>query len=161
MLFYRSPSSTSGRGPAVGTMRVLTLLALLAYPFGCILLETRQTSATGLQTILGFAFVALSLLAAISILGSPLQRIVGEEARKLDERELQLRHRSLSRAYALFTGMTLIAFLYFAFASEAQWWHPQRYDEYHAIFWGVLLYASILPTTLLAWQERTAPETDD
>lgn len=30
-------------------------------------------------------------------------------------------------------------------------WTPSTYDHWNAIFWGVFVYAAVLPTAYLAW----------
>jgi hypothetical protein len=51
------------------------------------------------------ALITLALICATPVLGSRLQRIVGDEPRQLDEWELQQRHRAMSSAYALSMGL--------------------------------------------------------
>jgi hypothetical protein len=153
MLFCRSPASQAGTGPSLHALRVLTLTSLAAYPAGGLLLALGPDGSGGLFLFeaIGLALITLALLAAAPVLGSRLQRIVGEEARQLDEYELQLRHRAISAAYATFTGMVCLALLYGALASDFGWWLPRSYDAFNAIFWGVFLYSTLLPTVFLAW----------
>jgi hypothetical protein len=69
----------------------------------------------------------------------------------LDEYELRLRGRALSASYATFAALALSLVLYAAIASDKGLWFPDSYEEYNGVFWGLFLYASVLPTTLLSW----------
>jgi hypothetical protein len=155
MLFYRSPANTAGAaGPSLRTIRTLTLIALLAYPIGGLVLALGPDGAGGLflHEAAGLALITLALICAAPVLGSRLQRIVGDEPRQLDEWELQQRHRAMSSAYALSMGLVCAALFYAAVASDFGWWLPRSYDAFNAIFWGVFLYATLLPTAFLAWR---------
>ncbi len=154
MLFFRSAASHAGVGPSVTTLRVLTAVSLAAYPAGCLTMTLAPDGrgALFLYEAVGLALITLALITAAPVLGSRLQRIVGDEAKRLDEYELHLRHRAISAAYASFTGLTCLAVLYAALASDFGWWTPRGYDAFNAIFWGVFLYSSLLPTAFLAWK---------
>jgi predicted small integral membrane protein len=92
------------------------------------------------------------VIAAAPVLGSRAQRIVGEELAKLDEWELQQRHRAIASAYATMGGIISVMLFYAAVASDFGWWMPRSYDAFNAIFWGFFLYVTLLPTVFLAWR---------
>jgi len=154
MIFFRSPRAEANAGPSLATLRLLTLVSLAAYPAGGLVLALGPDGRGGLFLFeaVGLALIMLSLLAAAPVIGSRLQRIVGEEASRLDEFELQLRYRSISSAYAALTGLACLLLLYAALASDFGWWLPRGYDAYNGVFWGLLLYATLLPTAFLAWR---------
>jgi hypothetical protein len=85
------------------------------------------------------------------LIGSSLQRIVGENAKVLDEYELRLRGRAMSASYATFTGLALVLVLYASIASDKGLWVPAGYEQFSGVFWGIFLYASVLPTAVLSW----------
>jgi hypothetical protein len=85
------------------------------------------------------------------VFSSSIQRIVGEEVKALDEFELRLRGRAMGLAYAIFTGLALVSVLYSAIAADKGFWFPSTYDEFNGVFWGVFLYAAVLPAAILSW----------
>jgi hypothetical protein len=152
MIFYRSPASKAG-GPSGATLRLLTSLALVAYPAGAAMVAASGGGRAGLLSlkILGLALILLAVVAATPVLGSRLQRIVGDNARELDEMELQLRFKALSWGYSAFTALALLAIVYAGIATDTGLWLPRSFDAWNALFWGALLYAILLPTAFLAW----------
>ena len=156
MLYYRSTKDSAGRRPM--TMKMLRLLAtapLAAYPAGCVILLNAPADNL-LAQLIGFAFILIALLGAALVLPSWIQRIAGEEKDKLDEFELDQRRRAYSAAYHAFTALTLIFVAYLGVVSDAQeqiaWlWTPSTFDHWNAVFWGVFLFASLLPSAWLAW----------
>ena len=131
------------------TVRIASATSLLAYPAGALLLELgADTPATSTA---GYGLILLALVACVPVLGSSIRRVVGEDVKVLDEYELRLRGRALSRAYSTFTLLALLLVVYAAFASEQGGWFPATYDQLYGVFWGVLLYAWVLPTTILSW----------
>lgn len=151
MIFYRSATSRAG-SPSVSTLRGLTSVSLAAYPAGAAVMAAGDGgSGTFPFDIAGLGLIALALVAAAPVMGSRLQRIVGETAKDLDEMELHLRHKALSWGYYAFTALVLLAVLYAGFASDAGWWVPRGFDAWNGLFWGAFLYASMLPTAFLAW----------
>jgi hypothetical protein len=67
---------------------------------------------------------------------------------------MDLRRLANAVAYQIFAGLTLIGLLYMGVATSAEritLWTPSVFDHWEAIIWGALLYAFILPTTVLAW----------
>lgn len=158
MIFYRAAKGDRLPWLSIGATRALTATSLLAYPLGGAILIAGPDGAGGLPLleIAGLALIFISLIAAAPILGSQIQRIVGDEAAKLDEFELTLRQRTLSRSYSVFSAMILVVIFYAAVASDFGWWLPRSYDEFNALFWGAFLYSVLLPATILAWSKDAA-----
>jgi uncharacterized membrane protein len=100
---------------------------------------------------MGYGLILLALVAYAPLIGTSLQRIVGEETKLLDEYELRLRGRALSGSYAAFSTVALSLVIYAAIASDAGLWVPSSYEAFNGLFWGVFLYASVLPTAALSW----------
>jgi hypothetical protein len=158
--FYRGKSDQAPQRSRF-TMRIATLTALLAYPAGCVIQlafpdTTPDPGLTGGE-IAGFTLLAVSILAFCFIAPSWLQRIVGEEAKRLDEFEMDLRRRAYTFSYSVFAGLAVLFAIYMALSvdladsGKLQLWVPVTYDHWNAIFWGAMLYAFVLPTAWLAW----------
>ena len=152
MIFYRSPVSKAG-GPSVATLRTLTMVSLAAYPAGAVIMAAGGDGSGGMFPfeLAGLGLIALALVAAAPVLGSRLQRIVGDTTVELDEMEMQLRYKALSWGYYAFTAAVLLAIFYAGVASDTGLWLPRGFDAWNGLFWGVFLYASLLPTAFLAW----------
>ena len=164
MIFYRSPASETGAaGPSIRTLRVLTLVALAAYPAGALIRllapETRAGELFGL--VMGFGLILLALLAAAPVMGSRLQRIVGEGAKQLDEMEMMLRHRALSWSYGVLSAAVLVLLIYGGVAADGEFWMPSSFDQWNGLFWGAFLYLTLLPTARLAWTMDPAEDGED
>ncbi|MGJ3233054.1 MAG: hypothetical protein ACFE0P_14785 [Oceanicaulis sp.] len=156
--YYRKAGSKPWNVPRA-MMRVLTLAALTAYPAGAItmLVFPDDTPAPGLLMgeIAGLGLILAALACFAVIAPSSLQRIVGEQAKHLDEFELDLRRRANAMAYQIFAGLTLLGLIYFGIAMDGEegyrFWAPSTFDHWNAIIWGAILYAFVLPTAVLAW----------
>ena len=130
-------------------VRIASTTSLLAYPAGALLRELGpDTPATSTA---GYGLIVLALVACVPVLFSSIRRIVGEDVKVLDEYELRLRGRALGTAYGIFTLLALLLVVYAAFASEQGAWFPATYDQLYGVFWGVMLYHWVLPTTILSW----------
>lgn len=158
MSFYYRKAGGKPFAVPPSLMRLVTLAALAAYPAGCLAValapETTPGSGLAAGAIAGYALFGLALTCFVVIAPSSLQRIVGEEASRLDEFELDLRRRANAMAYQIFTGLTLTALIYLAIASDGagdRFWTPTGFDQWNAVIWGALLYAFVLPTAVLAW----------
>lgn len=147
MLFYRSQRGS--RDLSVPMVRIVSASSLLAYPAGALLLALGPDELG--TSLAGYGLILLALAACVPLIGSSVQRIVAEEARMLDEYELRLRGRALSASYAAFAALSLLLVVYAAIAIDKGLWFPDSYDEYNGVFWGLFLYASVLPTALLSW----------
>lgn len=147
MLYYRS--SRSPRALPVSAARALSLVTLLSYPAGALLLSAGPD--TLLSRLAGYALILVALICCAPLVGSSLQRVVGEEVKVLDEFELRLRGRAMGLAYAVFTGLTLAFVMYAAIAIDKGGWFPRSYGDYNGLFWGVFLYSVVLPIAALSW----------
>ncbi len=148
MIFYRTQSGAAER--SVAFVRSVSSASLIAYPAGAVTLALGPDIL--LTTIIGYGLVFIALVGAAALAGTSTQRIVAEEVAQLDEDELQLRHRAMATAYSIFTGLMLMVVIYAALAADFGGWVPTTYEEYNGLFWGVFIYASMLPTACLAWR---------
>jgi hypothetical protein len=133
----------------VEAVRMVSAASLAAYPAGALLLALGPDGPA--TSIAGYGLILLALIGCAMLIGSSVQRIVAEEAKALDEYELRLRGRALSGSYAAFTAGALALVGYAAVASDKGLWFPATYEQFNGVFWGIFLYASLLPTALLAW----------
>jgi len=140
---------------SIRSARWASSIALIAYPPGAFLL--------GLGTDLvakgaGAVLLMASLFGAAFLTSSSVQRIVGEQPQFLDEFEMQVRLRAMQSAYAMFTVLALLFVLYSAIASDTRLWVPRDYEGYNGVFWGIFLYAWVLPSAFVAWRMDEAEE---
>lgn len=147
MIFCRS--SSGGRDISLRAMRILTFGALVTYPVGALTVAWGDSlpSAVG-----GYGLVLLSLICVMIVMGTSVQRVVGEQPDRLDEYELKLRYRAMSAAYTCLSALALVAIIYAAIGTDKGLWVPDSYEEYNGLFWGAFLYTSMLPSASLAWQ---------
>lgn len=157
MIFYRSIENSTGTARPLSTLRALVVTALAAYPAGALL------RALGPDTLVvqggGFLLILVSLIAVAMLVGSRVSRLTGEERARLDEYELTLRAGALENAYQAFSALALLSVIYLAIASDNGLWTPNGYEQWNGVFWGIFLYASVLPTAVLAFRLR--PEDED
>lgn len=150
MMFYRSLNNPAGTARSIASVRWLVLTALAAYPAGALL---RAFGPDQLATeVLGFGLILVSLVAYAALAGTRLTRLTGEERGKLDEYERNLRAGALETSYQLFSALALLFVIYLAIASDNGWWIPNGYEQWNGLFWGVFLWASVLPTAVLAFR---------
>jgi hypothetical protein len=147
MIYYRHDQG--GREHSIEAVRVFTATSLVAYPAGALILALGPDSLGA--SLAGYGLILVAMLAYAPLIGSSLQRIVGENAKVLDEYELRLRGRAMSASYATFTGLALLLVLYASIASDKGLWVPAGYEQFSGVFWGIFLYASVLPTAVLSW----------
>jgi hypothetical protein len=169
--YYRGKNDSARPRRSQITLRIATLTALIGYPAGCLvhLIFPDTTPQPGLSVaeIAGFALFGLSLLAFGVIAPSWMQRIVGEQTDLLDEFELDLRRRAYVFSYHGLSAAMGAFLFYMAIgvdldaSGKLNLWTPSTYDHWNAIFWGVLLYAFVLPTTWLAWAGPAPLSEDD
>jgi hypothetical protein len=147
-------------------MKVATTWALVAYPLGCAL-RVLAPGADGNGVALdaaGLALIVSAVVAFIVVAPSSWQRIVAEDEKLLDERELQQRYRAQAFGYNVFTGLAALFAFYMQVGIDLETkkdlliWRPSTADHWNASIWGVLLYAFTLPTAYLAWTLPTPPE---
>ena len=147
MLFYRSHQRSHYL--TVGAVRTLSTTGLVAYPTGALMLGPGPNAAV--TSLVGYTLIFIALVTCVLLSGSSIQRIVGEDAKVLDEFELRLRGRTMVKSYAAFTGLVLLLVAYAAIASDNGAWLPDSFSEFNGVFWGVFLYAFLLPTAVLSW----------
>jgi hypothetical protein len=152
MLFYRS--SGSPREVSLPAVRTLSTVSLLAYPVGSLTLALASSAAA---IAAGYGLMLLSIASYLLLIGSWVHRIVGEDARVLDEPELRLRGRALSRSYGVFTSIVLLSLLYAGLAIDLGGWVPRSFEEYNGLFFGVVLNAAVLPIAVLSWIVQPVP----
>lgn len=154
MFYVRTKSQSTRWRP--WTARLATSLAIIGYPAGALILLQGDPQAK--IAVAGYALLALALAAFWYLAANPLQRIVGEEAVRLDEFELDLRRRAYAFGYSTFTALTALAIFYLAVASDSgrvgPLWTPSTFEQWSAVMWGALLYIFVLPTAYLAWTVR-------
>jgi len=150
MFYIRSTKDTHKARPiSVRAARAATVFALIAYPPGAFLLA----AGGGLPARLAGAALLLAVLGSAGMLATTwVQRIVGELPQYLDEFEMQVRLRAMQGAYMTFTLLILGFVMYSALAADTQLWVPRTYRAFNALFWGVFLYAWLLPTAFVAWR---------
>jgi hypothetical protein len=156
MLYYRQ--TATGRSILVKSARAFSTASLFAYPAGALTMALGPDRLA--TTIIGFTLIVASLACYLPLSTSWLQRIVAEQASKLDEFELKLRNRAMNGAYVGFTLLTLVAVVYAAIASDAGAWVPRTYDEFNGLFWGVFLYSTVLPVACLSWMLDQSADPD-
>lgn len=150
MIFIASLNHPSGTPRSLATIRWLAAATLGLYPAGCLVrLLGPDTLAVQLA---GFLLILAALICGAVLAGSQLARVTSDLADKLDEYQRGLRARALAGAYTLFTVLILVAVIYLALASDFGGWVPTGYEQWSAIFWGLFITASTLPTAVLAWR---------
>lgn len=153
MIYYRSPREAHTSGLSLAQARMVTGSALVAYPLGgFVRLCAPSTGQSTIASVVGFGLMVGAMMIAVALLGSRFQRITAEQSMLLDEWEMALRGRAIEMAYFAFTALILIGIAYWGIAGSIGGWLPTNYEEYGALFWGVFLYAAILPTGILVWQ---------
>jgi len=80
---------------------------------------------------------------------------------QLDERQVAVRDRAYLSAYRAFSGLVLVT-LFVAGILPDILDRPLAitFDTLLPVFWGALLYAFVLPSAIVAWQERDLEEGD-
>jgi len=149
MIYARSNRNPRGLELSARVARTASTVALIAYPVGALTL--RFAPDTLASSAIGYGLILLALMMTALLSGSSIQRIASEQASELDEFELAQRNRALGFSYACFSALTLLAILYAGIASDTGGWVPSTYDEFNGLFWGVFLYATVLPSAFLAW----------
>ena len=155
MLYYRSKDEASPI--SVITARIFSLASLVTYTVGALVLHQ---SISLPQSLAGYGLILAALICVAFLMRSSLRRIVGEVPTLLDEYELQLRSRAMNLSYAGFTGLSLLGVIYSAIASDHGAWVPVTYEEFNGLFWGVFLYAAVIPVAVLSWLVDSSFETE-
>lgn len=106
------------------------------------------TLLIGLFSILCFAALLMPNLIGVS----------DGQINLLDERQQQFRQMMYPRAYQILSGIFLLVCLYVFIAADAEvLWLPKTELERQAVFYGIFLVISTLPTALIAWLEPDSP----
>lgn len=162
-LYFRSAAGVPVMRSA-RTMKVATLWALVAYPLGCALRVLAPEDGSVALDSVGLALILSAVIAFIVVAPSSWQRIVGEEEKRLDERELQQRYKAQAFGYSIFTVLAVAFAFYMEISIDLETqrgvmlWRPGTSDHWNAFIWGGLLYAFVLPTAYLAWTQPAPPE---
>jgi sterol desaturase/sphingolipid hydroxylase (fatty acid hydroxylase superfamily) len=102
--------------------------------------------------------IAITLGSYLALLSSTLN-YPNLPQRMLDERQQAVRDRAYRIAFHLLTGLSLLAVLYCMLAAlSGRLWLPRTFNEFQAVFWGVLILATTLPTAVISWTEPEPPE---
>jgi hypothetical protein len=80
MIYYRSERGS--RDFSVELVRIVSATSLITYPAGGLLLALGPNSLV--NSLAGYGLILLSLVAYAPLIGSTIQRIVGEETKALD-----------------------------------------------------------------------------
>ncbi len=81
--------------------------------------------------------------------------------RVLDERQRLVRDGAYRVSFRLVSGVLLIAALYMLLALGFEWPLPRSGDAAQAIFWGVFIVTTTLPTAVIAWTTPAPPAVDE
>ena len=141
---------TGNRHLSVVLARIVTSFALAAYPAGTLLLALGPDTAASKVT--AYLLIALSLICVGALIGTGLHRIVSGKVEELDEYELKLRSATMDQAYGLLVVLALVALCYASIAVDNGGWLPRTYSELNGTFWGVSLYAHVVPIAVLSWK---------
>jgi hypothetical protein len=110
-----------------------------------------------LLLVLAVAFGGVFLHSLVRLgLGHKPWNITGKPDAELDERQVQLRNRVYYLAYGLLSIILGVGLFYWYIATDAarlELWLPRSSFEAAAVFWGLLILLSSLPTAVLAWLE--------
>ncbi len=102
------------------------------------------------------AFAAMSAVALIAFVRTPLWFAANAPDAVLDERELAARNAVYVRAYQILAGALAVGVVYFtSLAADLGLWMPPTPEHWWTLGWGALLAALALPVAVLAW---TAPD---
>jgi hypothetical protein len=164
MMFLATKSGEAEFKIGVGKARLLTSLALVGYPFGAALVGFGPDQ-WGYELV-GMSLITIAFFATLFLMGSSIQRIVGAKEDTLDEYELKLRYRAISTAYGMMVSAGMLAILGLQMVHD--WTNTNLTasfgdDHFNGFFWGLLIYALLLPTAVLAWSASPADlsEADD
>lgn len=73
---------------------------------------------------------------------------------RLDERQLAERNSAYLGSYRLAASLVLIGVIWISLGTDlGYWWIPTTWHEWNAIFGGLFIYLTSLPSAILAWRE--------
>ena len=85
---------------------------------------------------------------------SQYSTMTSQKRQELDERQRQVSDQAFRTAYLVLSFFAAFLALYVYIAADSgSFWLPQSGAALTAFFWGVLLIASTLPTSIPAWTE--------
>ncbi len=137
---------------SIGKARLLTGLALIVYPVGAAMLGFGPDQTA--YVIVGWTLVFIAMLSTLFLMGMSLHRIVSGQESMLDEFELKLRHRAISTAYGMIALLGALAIFGLQMLTDSTTVHQSDAlsgDYFTGFLWGLMLYATLLPTAVLAW----------
>lgn len=136
--------------------RGLVLVALLGYPI--LVAAWIGLPAVGI-TGLPWLVVVTSIAAVMTLAGVLLYRFQRSLAQspedRLDERQVAVRDRAYLHSYRILSGGVLLGLLAAAIAPDLLD-RPLSvsYETMQPLLWAAILYSIILPSAVVAWQER-------
>jgi hypothetical protein len=140
--------------------RGLVLSLYLGYALILTLFATREALPSGWFAPLAFILLLVTALSYIGLYTST-RSVADASDGQLDERERSVRDSAYRFAYQALSGTFLLSAFYTMVAMDGgSLWFPRTLNEASAVFWGVFLLATTLPTAIIAWREPD-PVDDD
>ncbi len=135
--------------------RVLVLVTLLGYPvFVAAWLGLPAAGVTGLGWALVVALIGFAVILGAALLYLFRRSMAQAPDAQLDERQVRIRDRAFLVAYQLFASLTLLGLIVVAIGSDViDSPITLTYDIMQPVIWGAILYAIVLPSAVVAWQE--------
>lgn len=159
MPFFQPSGRSSSAGPSTRTTRIFAAVALLCAPAAIVIRALGPGTTDGdPHEVASLILIIISFLAATPVLGSRFSRITRERAKGLDEMETQLRHNALATSYFALTSVVMLGVVYAQVANMAQLWLPRNESDWIPVVVSFLLYATLLPTAVLAWRMKEERE---
>lgn len=125
----------------------------------CFYLVTEYTAGNRIFDIIGLSAVIVIVITFVPVhLRTGFWRQVHAGAELLDERQLQVTHRSVAIAYAWFTVICLAIML--TNALLAHFISGMRFIITVPLVGSLIYLAHTLPSSILAWTESVEPETN-
>lgn len=139
----------------VTRVRWLSLAALISYPVGAVTHLMGSMAGSTAISITGLVIVGVTLVCAAAIIGTGVQRIVGDRIEHLNEIEIGQRQSAYANAYRLFGVVMLTGAFYLGLASDqtdsGSLWMPSNFDQWAGVVWGIIVMIFILPAAFLSW----------
>jgi hypothetical protein len=139
--------------------RVLVLVSMLGYPvFVFAWTGLPAAGITGIPWAVTVAALGLGVILSSLALYQFRRSMAQAPDAQLDERQIRVRDRAYLDAYRAFAVIVLLVL--FVGGIVADWLEPPiplTYDVVQALMWGALLYSMVLPSAVVAWQERDIP----
>jgi hypothetical protein len=142
------------RIPAQRVRRRDVILLFALYPLGTFALMYTMGASPwyGLAHIVLTASIMTSF--GISRVARVGRAIADDLDTRLDERQLALRNSAYLQSYRFVAALVLLGVIWIALGTDlGYWWIPTTWHEWNAIFWGLFIYLTLLPSAILAWRE--------